>query len=74
MEYGSSREKILNVMVMRCLRSMCGVTCVDQVRNEMQRRTGVTRVEQSSVLRHMAVCWTHGENGGGPVGEGNTRI
>ena len=37
-------EKRLNVMEMRCLRSMYEVSCIDQVRNEeMQRRTGVTR-------------------------------
>ena len=37
-----AEKKRLDVMQMRCLRSMCGVTHMDQVRNEeVQRRTGV---------------------------------
>ncbi len=37
-------ERRLNVMEMRCLRSMCGVTGMDRVMNdEVRRRTGVVR-------------------------------
>ncbi len=42
---GAAERKRLNVMEMRCLRSMCGVTRMDWVRNEeVQRRTGCKRV------------------------------
>jgi len=41
---GAAERRRLNVMEMRCLRSMCGVTRIDRVRNEeMRRRTGVVR-------------------------------
>ena len=40
----AAERRILNVMEMRCLRSMCGITRMDQVRNEeVRRRTGVIR-------------------------------
>ena len=32
---GVAEKKKLNVMEMRCLKSMCGVMCMDQVRNEV---------------------------------------
>ena len=49
-------EKRVNVMEMRCLKSMIGVMHMDQVRiKEVQRRTGVTRElggrAEQSVLR-----------------------
>ena len=53
---GVAEKRKLNVMEMKCLRSMCGVTRMDRVRNEeVRRRTGVRkelsgRAEQS-VLR-----------------------
>ena len=38
-------EKILNVIEIPCLRSICEVMCMDRVRNEeVHRKTGVTRV------------------------------
>ncbi len=41
---GAVERKKLNVMEMRCLRSLCGVTRMDQVRNEeVRRRTGVVK-------------------------------
>ncbi len=44
--------KRLNVMEMRCLRSMGGVTCLDCVRNdEVQSRTGVVRERLLEVLQ-----------------------
>ena len=30
----AAAEKILNLMEMRCLLRMCGVTCIDRKRNE----------------------------------------
>ncbi len=40
----AAERKRLNVMEMRCLRSMCGVTQMDRVRNEeVRRRTGVVK-------------------------------
>ncbi len=42
---GAAERKRLNVMEMRSLRSMCGVTRMDRVRNEeVRRRTGVVKV------------------------------
>ena len=32
--YGTVIEKKSNVMEMRCLRSICGVTCMDRLRNK----------------------------------------
>ncbi len=41
---GEAERKRLNVMEMRCLRSMCGVTRMDLVRNEeVRRRTEVVK-------------------------------
>ncbi len=41
---GAAGRKRLNVMEMRCLRNMCGVTRMDRVRNEeVRRRTGVVK-------------------------------
>ncbi len=41
---GAAERKRLNVMEMRCLRSMCGVTRMDRVRNEeVRRRAGVVK-------------------------------
>ncbi len=36
---GAAERKRLNVMETRCLRSMCGVTRMDRVRNEVVRRS-----------------------------------
>ncbi len=41
---GRAERKRLNVMEMNCLRSMCGVTRMDRVRNEeVRKRTGVVK-------------------------------
>ena len=40
----------------------------------MQRRTGVTRELVGQAEQSVEVVCTHGENGGGPVGEENGRI
>ncbi len=39
----SAEKRILNVMEMKCLRSMCGVTRMDRVRNNEVRRTGIVK-------------------------------
>ena len=38
-----AERKILNVMEVRCLRNMCEITCMDEVRNEEVCRTGGMR-------------------------------
>ena len=59
-----AEKKRLKAMEMRRLRSICGVTHMNRVRNkEVQRKTGVTRVG-----------WSSGENGGESVGEEKGRI
>ncbi len=41
---GAVERRRLNVMEMRCLRSICGVTRMDRVRNdEVRRRTGAVK-------------------------------
>ena len=47
-------EKILNLMEMRCLRSMCELMCTDQVKTEeVRRRTGVG---ESWLVKQSRVC------------------
>ncbi len=54
---GAAERKRLNVMEMRYLRSMCGVTLMDQVRNdEVQRRTGVVK-ELAERAKQGVVRW-----------------
>ncbi len=41
---GADERRRLNVMEMRCLRSMCGVTRMNWLRNdEVRRRTGIVK-------------------------------
>ena len=54
---GMADKKRLDVVEMRCLRSMCGVTRRDRVRNEeVRRRTGVTR-ELSGRAEQSVLKW-----------------
>ena len=54
---GVLERKRLNVMEMRCLRSMCGVTRMDRVRNEeVRRRTGVLQ-EMSARAEQRVLQW-----------------
>ena len=69
-----AEKKRLNVMEMKCLRSVCGVTRMNRVRNEVRRRTGVTKELGGRAEQCVEVTWTHLENGRGPVGEKNSRI
>ncbi len=49
---GAAERRRLNVMEMRCLRSICLVTRMDRVRNEeVRRRTGVVNELAERVLR-----------------------
>ena len=69
-----AKKKRLNVM-MKCLRSVCGVTLMNQERNEeVRRRTDVTRIGWSSRAVCVEVVWTHGVDGGRPVGKENNMI
>ena len=66
-------KKKLNVLEMRCLRSMCRVMCMDRVRNGMvQRRIDVMRVDWLSRAVCIYVVWT--QNRVGLEGEKNRRI
>ncbi|KAK7882210.1 hypothetical protein WMY93_028384 [Mugilogobius chulae] len=52
-----AEKRKLNVMEMKCLRSMCGVTRMDRVRNEeVRRRTGVVR-ELADRAERKALGW-----------------
>ena len=66
---GVAEKKKLNVMEMMCLRSTCQVIHMDRLRNEVWRRTGVTRVGWLSKTKCIDVVWIYEENGGGLVGE-----
>ena len=60
---GVAENKKINVMEMRSLRSMCGVTQMEQVKNEVRKTTGVTRVVWLSRAVSVEVVWTNGEDG-----------
>ena len=52
-------RKRLNVMEMKCLRNMCGVTCRDTVRNEeVRRRVGMDRSLGDRVDESSGRVWT----------------
>ncbi len=54
---GAAERKRLNVMWMRCLKSMCGITRMDRMRNkEVQRRTGVVK-ELDERAEHRMLRW-----------------
>ncbi len=58
---GAAERKRLNVMEIRCLRSMCGVTRMDRVRNEeLRRRPGD---EKEVAERAEQGVWACGKDG-----------
>ena len=58
-----AEKKKLNVMEMRCLKNMSELTHMDQVRNEVVRRsTGIMRDGWSSRAECVEVVWTQREN------------
>ncbi len=72
---GTAERRRLNVMEMRCLRSMHGVIQIDRVRSdEVRRRTGVVSVGLASRVESVAVVWAYGENGRRAFGEENNEI
>ena len=59
---GVAERKRLNVMEMRCLRSMCGVTRMDRVRNEeVRRRTGVLQEMSERAEKRLLQWYGHME-------------
>ncbi len=71
---GAAERRRFNVMEMRCLRSMCGATRMDRVRNdEVRRKTEVVRelAKRAEQVRSVAVVWACGENGRRAFGEDN---
>ena len=53
------QRKRLNVMEMKCLRNMCGVTRRDTVRNEeVRRRVGMDRSLADRVDESFELVWT----------------
>ena len=54
----------MNVLEMKCLRSLVGVSRIDRIRNEeVRRKAGIGRELASRVDQSIEMVWTRGENG-----------
>ena len=59
----SAERRKVNVLEMKCLRSMVGVSRMDRVRNEeVRRRAGIER-ELASRAESIEMVWACGKNG-----------
>ena len=60
----SADRRKVNVIEMKCVRSLIGVTRMDRVRNDgVRRRMGIERELTSRVDQRLEMVWTRGENG-----------
>lgn len=70
---GHSRGQKIECNGDEVLRSMCGVTCMDQVRDEVvQRRTEI--VKELAGQTTVAMFWAWGSNGKRTLGEDDNKI
>ena len=59
----SAERRKVNVLEMKCLRSLVEVSRMDRVRNEeVRRRAGIEREFASIVDQSIEMLWTLGEN------------
>ena len=60
----SAERRTVNVLEMKCLRSLVGVSRMDRVRNEeVCRRAGIGRELASRVDQSIEMVWACGQNG-----------
>ena len=66
----SAERRKVNVLEMKCLRSLVGVSRMDRVRNEdVRRRAGIEKELASRADESIEIVWTCGKNGGVPYGQ-----
>ena len=64
----SAERRKVNVLAMKCLRSLVGLSRIDRVRNEVRRRTGIERELARREYRDglgmrkdwMSIVWSEG--------------
>ena len=59
----SAERRKVNVLDMKCLRSLVGVSRMDRVTNEVRRRAGIERELVSTVDQNIEMVCARGENG-----------
>ena len=60
----------MNVLEMKCLRSLVGVSRMDRVRNdEVRRRGGIERKLASRADQSIEMVWALGKNGSVPYSQ-----
>ena len=60
----SAERRKMNVLEMKCLRSLFGVSRIDRVRNEeVSRRAGIERELASRADQIIEIVWACGKNG-----------
>ena len=59
----SAERRKVNVLEMKCLRSLVGVSRMDRVRMKVRRMAGIRRDLASRVDQSIEMVWTRGENG-----------
>ncbi len=62
---GAEERKRLNVLEMRYLNSLCGVTRLDRVRNVVRRRTGVVKELAERAEQKVWACGKDGRRASG---------
>ena len=60
----SAERRKVNVLEMKCLRSLVGVSRMDSVRNDVvRRRAGMERELESRADQSIEMVWACGKNG-----------
>ena len=60
----SAERRKVNVIDMKCLRSLVGLSLIYRVRNEeVHRRAGIERSSVNSRLESIEMVWACGKNG-----------
>ena len=60
----STERRKVNVLEMKCSRSLVGVSRMDRVRNEeVHRRAGIAGVSEQSRSESIEMVWASGKNG-----------
>ena len=66
----SDERRKVNILEMKCLRSLVGVSRMDRVRNdEVRRRGGIERKLASRADQSIEMVWALGKNGSVPYSQ-----